>query len=410
MATIAFLFDNEEGHLLPSFPLAHALNKAGHRVVFFSIPDNEHLVTEQGFTFSPIFEEYYPPGFNRQVKQRIKENGTRDISLPKYHIDKITRAGGIGQLFKGIEPDLWIISCFLSLEALLLYYRFKIVPVIFTTYLREPGSDIATSCIDEVMRMQGNDASMLLDSIKEAGIRLTSLVSLVSPLLDFYELVACPGDFDFTKPGGKERIRHIGAGVGRKSGAGDDLLKSVKPGAPVIYASLGSQAITYGSVTGHFVRSLLAAMKTDLLRNFHLILSIGAEYDEIDPLTIPDNVTTVKWAPQLDILSISDLAIIHGGLGSIKECIYFGVPMVVVPIYRDQPSNARRVEYHGLGATIKPEDLSEEQLLDKIRFVLYDTRVRDNVRKMQGIFREEEINDAGVELIEQLLVGSRSPV
>jgi UDP:flavonoid glycosyltransferase YjiC (YdhE family) len=53
-----------------------------------------------------------------------------------------------------------------------------------------------------------------------------------------------------------------------------------------------------------------------------------------------------------------------------------GVPMVVVPLFADQPYNARRVEEVGAGLALEPTDLS--RLADAVRAVLADRSFRDS--------------------------------
>ncbi len=53
----------------------------------------------------------------------------------------------------------------------------------------------------------------------------------------------------------------------------------------------------------------------------------------------------------MELLSRADLFITHSGLNSIKESIFYAVPMLVFPIEfkTDHPGNAARIVYHVLG-------------------------------------------------------------
>lgn len=64
----------------------------------------------------------------------------------------------------------------------------------------------------------------------------------------------------------------------------------------------------------------------------------------------------------------------HAGLNSVKECISMGVPMVALPVDREQPGNAARVVFHGLGVTLNPRRVKAPALAAAI----------DGVRKMPG--------------------------
>ena len=78
----------------------------------------------------------------------------------------------------------------------------------------------------------------------------------------------------------------------------------------------------------------------------------------------------VAFAPQLKLLRLARLAIVHGGFNTVKECVYFGVPMVVVPWTNDQPGNAARVVFHGLGVQLDKDRVTVEALLKAFDRVL----------------------------------------
>lgn len=60
----------------------------------------------------------------------------------------------------------------------------------------------------------------------------------------------------------------------------------------------------------------------------------------------------------------------HAGMGGTTEAIHFGVPMVAMPIFGDQPSNAASIEESGLGVQIQYRDLNKENLLNIFKKVL----------------------------------------
>jgi UDP:flavonoid glycosyltransferase YjiC (YdhE family) len=65
--------DIEEGHLLPSFALAHSLKRNSHQVIYISVPDNEDFIREQGFEFYPVLSTIYPKGFNERSKKAVRD-------------------------------------------------------------------------------------------------------------------------------------------------------------------------------------------------------------------------------------------------------------------------------------------------------------------------------------------------
>ncbi len=111
-------------------------------------------------------------------------------------------------------------------------------------------------------------------------------------------------------------------------------------------------------------------------------------------------------APLRDILSRAALFVTHGGLGSLKEAILAGVPTLVCPEHQDQPFNAMRVRYHGLGEAIFPEALSPASMSYSIRRML---SARDGYcRRLQAfsaLFRQREAAPSAAQLILRGAIG-----
>ena len=71
----------------------------------------------------------------------------------------------------------------------------------------------------------------------------------------------------------------------------------------------------------------------------------------VDPALIaaPPNVTVIRWVRHADVLHQCSAVVTHGGHGTVMKALIAGVPLVVVPLGRDQPDNADRVVHAGAG-------------------------------------------------------------
>jgi len=106
---------------------------------------------------------------------------------------------------------------------------------------------------------------------------------------------------------------------------------------------------------------------------------------------LPKNVKLSKWLPQQDLLGHPNIRmfITHCGGGSTEESIYHGVPLVGLPMYGDQPMNAKLAEQHGFIVPLDWNSFNEEQLSAAVNDVLNNPKYRDNVKKLSNIFRDQ---------------------
>ena len=75
----------------------------------------------------------------------------------------------------------------------------------------------------------------------------------------------------------------------------------------------------------------------------------------VDPAVIsaPDNVTVTPWVRHADVLPHCSAVITHGGHGTVMKALIAGVPLVLVPLGRDQPDNAGRVVHADAGIRLR---------------------------------------------------------
>lgn len=123
-----------------------------------------------------------------------------------------------------------------------------------------------------------------------------------------------------------------------------------KHGKKIIYISLGTLSMNDKKKAIHFFRELKEVCNKTDGTNYYII-SISKNVFPADFIPYSSNIFLFKRIPQLHLLSYCDLMITHGGMNSITECISKEVPMLVYPLDKnwDQPGNAARVVFHGLG-------------------------------------------------------------
>jgi len=118
------------------------------------------------------------------------------------------------------------------------------------------------------------------------------------------------------------------------------------------------------------------------------VMSIGHHVDPDLLWPAPNRFFVAPHVPQLSVLAGADVFITHGGFNSVMEALFYGVPMVVMPMTREQRLTARRVRDLGLGVMIEREGLTADELRQAARRAASDPEIRRQVRAMQQIVRE----------------------
>lgn len=396
MARIVFVIDLEDGHLLPTFPLADSLKRANHEIVYLTFLDCEALIRKMGFDFYPLFQDHYPKGFKEIYKELVSNDDHRGFD--KHLIDFSN--GSFDKTLATLQGDVFIVSSFLTIEALFLHYKYNLKPVILSPRLYDVNDPLCDICASEIIILPADESMHLLDLVGTMKLKHSSFQDLVSPLATFMHLILCSKDFEKSTINHNKQTTYIGCGgLHRQSQAGWAELADRK----VIYASMGSQAYMYGDKLTRLYSKLVALMSREEMKEYHLVFSMGNSdlYIRVDSPAA--NITLAKWVDQPAILMQSCLAIVHGGLNTIKECIYASTPMVVIPGARDQPINAERVEEHGIGTVIDIVTISGDDLMSTVLRVLKNEAYKKNLQEMRKRFETLDKLEVGVRVINSVL-------
>ncbi|MFC3500210.1 macrolide family glycosyltransferase [Micromonospora krabiensis] len=175
-----------------------------------------------------------------------------------------------------------------------------------------------------------------------------------------------------------ESYRFVGASVGAR--AVDSSFPADGLRDPVLYASLGTVFEAGPRLLRSFVEALAPLGGT-------VVVSTG----RTDPAVLgplPANVIAHRSVPQPQVLARAALFITHGGVNSVNEALYAGVPMLVVPQGADQSLVASRVVELEAGLSIRGEDVDVEVVSGLARRLLDEPRFRAGVNALQVAQRE----------------------
>ncbi|XP_071054150.1 UDP-glycosyltransferase UGT5-like [Onthophagus taurus] len=151
----------------------------------------------------------------------------------------------------------------------------------------------------------------------------------------------------------------------------------------VIFVSLGSNFVPkyYGK---HAIKSFKESFSK-------LNQTILWKFDDDD---LPKNVITRKWFSQTDILAHPNtkLFITHCGGLSTQETIIRGVPVIGIPLFFDQYSQAGKIQSINGGVVLKYWELTTENVYNSILEVLSNPVYKNNMKRLSTLYNEQPEN------------------
>jgi zeaxanthin glucosyltransferase len=134
-----------------------------------------------------------------------------------------------------------------------------------------------------------------------------------------------------------------------------------------------------------------------------LVVSLSGKADAAALGPPTERVHVFSWLPQLEVLARADVAITHGGINSVDECVAHGVPMLVYcGGETDMAGTTSRVQYHGLGIAGARRDGTKE-IRAHVDRLLADMRYRSRVRQFQQLYAAYAADRVAERAVEALL-------
>jgi MGT family glycosyltransferase len=161
---------------------------------------------------------------------------------------------------------------------------------------------------------------------------------------------------------------------------------------PLVYLSLGS----LGSGDVELMQKLIDSLAET---RYRVIVSKGPQHEM---LRLADNMAGEEFLPQTRILPMVDAVITHGGNNTVTECLHFGRPMVVLPLFWDQYDNAQRVDETGFGIRLDTYRHSPDELTGAVDGLLADEALRARLDTVSARLQANRGTERAADLIERL--------
>jgi MGT family glycosyltransferase len=131
-----------------------------------------------------------------------------------------------------------------------------------------------------------------------------------------------------------------------------------------------------------------------------IVATVG---EHADPASIstPANATVTPFVQHTAVLPHADLVITHGGLGTGLAALAHGVPVLCIPLGRDQPVNAAAIARTGAGKVL-PAEATSGQIARTARELLSDPAYRTAARRVAQTLPAANDRHPAADLIDAL--------
>lgn len=417
----------EKGSYLPTYCLASKLQSSGCRVIYFGTVDFENEIRSQGFEFITILEDSFgkdmsdpnplPEGFRKRFKKHSRAHNVLGVqkfteSLIEEKMLKLLRECGVELiLLSGLLPLLaphFIQNGFsiMMLETEILGDSWKLPPP--TSAYVFKNSNIKSilwcrilwvACFINHYRRRMSDyfVRAFLGTLPPKEIRNKIREYRSSrrfswrfgyygwrPILP--EISFFPEIFDF--PHANKGKKYLGHCIKLDRVEESFPWKEIPTTLEIVYVSLGTNAARYVGKTVPFLEKIMKL--ADSMPHLFFIISMGKGRSLDEFKLQPHNVLAVPHVPQLDVLKRASLMITNGGISTVKECILMKVPMIVVPCQCDQPGNAARVVYHGVGTTANVKRVSVRRLRQLVEHCMQSNEIEESLSRLSALFNYDQ--------------------
>jgi MGT family glycosyltransferase len=351
----AFFFNvPAHGHVNPSLPLVAELARRGHHITYFLTPGFRVAIEATGAVLQPyaaVHDDYFSgPGLDGSRPQQAADRliTTAGEILPEL----LQAAAGAGPdyiLYDGMCPWGYLAARSLHLPAVVSLSLLPLAP--------PPLRELLTW---EMLKILGpmllRDAATGVQAVRRARA-LGSQYGV--PPLSLPEILNAPGDLaiSYTSRAFQpyadrvaDTVRFVGWTLQENRTEAPFSWEQAQ-GRRLIYVSLGS-LVRAGAA---FFRTCIDAFAGS---DEFILISTGRRFGAEEFGALPPNVAVRPWVPQAQVLKRAALFVTHGGMGSVHDGLYCGVPLLVVPQQEEQFLTARRVVELGAGLLLRKGDVT----------------------------------------------------
>jgi UDP:flavonoid glycosyltransferase YjiC (YdhE family) len=318
------------GHLNPLIPFIDACRRGGHETLVAGPPDLAEAVEQAGFPYSrcdPPPEEVLGPTWGRVQSAASVEEGEAIV---------------VGEIFGRLNVEAALPRMSAACEEwepdVILHEPAEYASAIAAEEFGIPHARVAIGLFSSEREM----TEIASPALEATSPGITQAIADSPYLSLFPESLEEPATADLPARRFRDPAADDAPGALGDWWAADER--------PLVYLSFGSVAGGLPAAPAIYGSALEAV--ADVPARILVTTGRSLDLEALEPA--PENAHLAPWVPQADALAEADLVVCHGGSGTTLGSLAAGLPLVIVPLFADQPPNARRVADVGAGLVVEP--------------------------------------------------------
>lgn len=382
MAKICFFNVPGHGHVNPTLPVTKALAASGHEFIYYNTPEFREKVERTGADFRP-----YPSPNISATELATMVSNLVNVTLRLFSESERLLPFVLTELRRE-QPDLVIFDS-IALWGMQAAHLLDLPSAASISTFVQEGTERTLTWRD-----WAHILGHALPAVPRLIARRRRLVNEYgSQVFPHRHVFPCTGDLNIVYTSREfqpetafldDSFHFVGPSLDAATREATAFpWEQLDSQRPTLYLSLG---------TIHRNRDLIQeAFHAFEGYPVQVIVAAGRGTDLASPGKVPSNFIVRPFVPQLELLRRVDLFISHGGMNSVNEALYEGVPLLVVPQQMEQLLNGRQVARHGAGLVLGDRPpygrVDAGQLRQAVERLFADDGYRRNAERIGRSFR-----------------------